>query len=192
MLFSRVRVSFVRLLVLGRERSHWSWLSAKHIFTIFAMEVFAFCNTWILVGDAADVESAMGPGRSIISFFPGFRGPRDKFMALKSFADPIKPSLPQDAISELSERFIDLGSLKANYRLSSLSKGQKYTSAVPLNKPRYKSKSRAKSMSGNQLSVFRYPPEPRGEDFRKWILVMETLFPNRAAYSRATVYGRST
>lgn len=79
-----------------------------------------------------------------MSFLPGFRGPRgalslintihliefgglvDRFPALRSLGDPMKPSSSQDAISELSERFIDLASLKANHRLKSLSKGQKY------------------------------------------------------------------
>lgn len=35
-------------------------------------------------------------------------------------------------------------------------------------------------MTGDQLSNYFYPPEPRGEDFRKWVLVMETLYPKRS------------
>lgn len=62
MLFSRVDVSFARLLVLCREQSYSSWLSAKHILTVLAMEVLALWNAWIFAGDAIDVESAMAPG----------------------------------------------------------------------------------------------------------------------------------
>ncbi|KAF8970962.1 hypothetical protein BDZ97DRAFT_1789502, partial [Flammula alnicola] len=81
--------------------------------------------------------------------------------------------------SGVANSFVDLSAVKARHRVESISRGQKYVS--PPSPPTTKSKAQ---MTGDQLSNYIYPPEPLGENFRKWILVMATLFPNRATYLR--------
>ncbi|CAA7263814.1 unnamed protein product [Cyclocybe aegerita] len=81
---------------------------------------------------------------------------------------------------ECSEYFVDLGAVKTQHRWKLLLRGQRY---IPRPSHQIKSKTHP---TGNQLGTLAHPPEARGEDFRKWILVTQTLFPSRASQSRSS------
>ncbi|KAF9476314.1 hypothetical protein BDN70DRAFT_923394 [Pholiota conissans] len=78
-----------------------------------------------------------------------------------------------------SEGFMDLDAIRFRHRLKLMSRGQKNVAKLLTPLSRFRAR---RKMTGNELGGHFYPPEPRGEDFRKWILVMETLFPNRSTY----------
>ncbi|KAF8152363.1 hypothetical protein B0H34DRAFT_114199 [Crassisporium funariophilum] len=82
--------------------------------------------------------------------------------------------------------FVDITRIKNRHRSRLRASGQLYVSPTSgFIKVR-------RHLTGDQLSNVMDPPEARGDDFRKWLLVMETLFPNRATYltSYETLKGR--